>query len=197
MGDVEGAGEILAGARRRRLGAGRSVPAAASRSPARGRAPRARGARRRPSEPATTTRFWASIALSVCPRSAARSTGRATPATFCGFSLGLLLRASRSTARRSRRRCRGRGRRHRCRRHRRRRSTKPPPRATARNTNIHFAWRRSRGKNIVSSIDGAVERLTPRGAATAAFCFGRFVLLLSNRAIATFLSGSALRRPPE
>ena len=75
--------------------------------------------------------------------------------------------------------------------------TKPPPRATARKTNIHLAWRRSRGKNIVSSIDGAVERLALRVAATAASCFGRFVLLLSNRAIGTFLSGSAVRRPPE
>ena len=30
--------------------------------------------------------------------------------------------------------------------------TKPTPKTSARKTNIHFAWRRSRLKNIVSSI---------------------------------------------
>ena len=134
--------------------------------------------------------------VGLARRSAGRSRARATPATFCGFSSvffcalqidGTPLEPPPP----------------------RNRSptpvppaptpkiTKPPPRATARKTNIHLAWRRSRGKNIVSSIDGAVERLAPRGAATAASCFGRFVLLLSNRAIATFLSSSAVRRPPE
>ena len=43
----------------------------------------------------------------------------------------------------------------------------------------------------------AVDFLARRVAATAASCGGRFVLLLSNRAIGTFLSRSAVRRPQE
>jgi hypothetical protein len=60
--------------------------------------------------------------------------------------------------------------------------TKPPPSATARKTNIHFAWRRRRGKNIVSSIEDPFDGARLR-AATAASVLGLFVLLLSNRAI--------------
>ena len=72
-------------------------------------------------------------------------------------------------------------------------TTKPSPKTSARNTNIHFAWRRSRGKNIVSSIDGAVE---PRGraGATAACGFALFGRLFSNRAMRSCLAGSGPRR---
>ena len=50
--------------------------------------------------------------------------------------------------------------------------TKPRPKTSASRTNIHFAWRRSRGKNIVSSTDGAV--VPRRGVATAACGFALF-----------------------
>ena len=75
-------------------------------------------------------------------------------------------------------------------------TTKPSPKTSARKTNIHLAWRRSRGKNIVSSIDGAVE---PRGraGATAACGFALFGRLFSNRAMRSSLAGSGPRRPRE
>jgi hypothetical protein len=74
-------------------------------------------------------------------------------------------------------------------------TTNPSPKTSARKTNIHFAWRRSRGKNIVSSTDGAVEA-RGRGA-TAACGFALFGRLFSNRAMRSSLVGSDPRRVRE